>query len=237
MESVLRRRTDSNAEKEDEPTETPPTRSTEYWLDDGDIILQVETTQFRLGKTMLAMHSSVFRDLFTLPIPIDEPMIDNCAVVVLSGDTAQDWTLFLRALFPKFYLSEVPSLELLAAMLRLSKKYDFPLFRADCTGSEWTNFTTAANQYAEQLLACLVREMGLPSLLPLSYCYIICDQQGEAMAKVLDPTNTSVDATDRFACLLGYPKLLKLQFTTMLAWLDFKAGSAIIPTQTCEQPA
>ncbi|KAJ7037762.1 hypothetical protein C8F04DRAFT_952250, partial [Mycena alexandri] len=45
------------------------TRSSEYWFGGGDIILQVESTQFRLFKSILSKHSSVFRDMFTIPLP------------------------------------------------------------------------------------------------------------------------------------------------------------------------
>ncbi|KAJ7037774.1 hypothetical protein C8F04DRAFT_952254, partial [Mycena alexandri] len=81
--------------------EAPLIRSAEYWFDDGNIILQVESTQFRLAKSTFSMHLSVFRDMFTLPLPANEPTIENCPVVVLPGDTAEDWTLFLGAIFPK----------------------------------------------------------------------------------------------------------------------------------------
>ncbi|KAJ7719908.1 hypothetical protein B0H16DRAFT_1261359, partial [Mycena metata] len=57
-----RRRTDSGART------VPITQSAEYWFDDGNIILQVESTQFRVLKSLLAMHSFVFRDMFT-PLP------------------------------------------------------------------------------------------------------------------------------------------------------------------------
>lgn len=82
-------------------TETPLVRSTEYWFYDGNIILQVESTQFRLAKSVLSMHSSVFRDMFMVPLPADERTVENCPVVILTGDTAQDWTCFLGAIYPE----------------------------------------------------------------------------------------------------------------------------------------
>jgi hypothetical protein len=50
---------------------------------------------------MLSMHSTIFRDMFMMPLPADEPTVENCPIVVLFGDTAQDWTLLLGAIFPK----------------------------------------------------------------------------------------------------------------------------------------
>ncbi|KAF7357634.1 BTB domain-containing protein [Mycena sanguinolenta] len=124
-----RRRTDDPDDVAAE--ETPLVRSTEYWFDEGNVILQVESTQFRLPKSMLSMHSNVFRDMFMMPLPADEPTVEGCPVVVLTGDTVEDWTHLLGAIFPKC-LMKVPSFAIIAAVLRLSKKYDFPEFRKDC---------------------------------------------------------------------------------------------------------
>ncbi|KAJ7366518.1 hypothetical protein DFH08DRAFT_834681 [Mycena albidolilacea] len=70
---IKRRRIDDG-----DASETPLVRSTEYWFDDGNIILQVESTQFRLTKGLLSMHSTVFRDMFMIPLPADEPTVENC---------------------------------------------------------------------------------------------------------------------------------------------------------------
>lgn len=39
------------------------------WLDDGNIILHVENTQFRVHRSVLAMNSMVFQDMFGIPQP------------------------------------------------------------------------------------------------------------------------------------------------------------------------
>ncbi|KAJ7698468.1 hypothetical protein B0H16DRAFT_1441943 [Mycena metata] len=201
---------------------------------------------------MLSMHSSVFRDMFTLPLPPNnEEMIENCPVVVLSGDTAQDWSLLLEALFPKSYSTELPNLELLAAMLRLGKKYDFPRFREDSVRWLKQDFSSTLEEYDEHdaefnfkledttstylFIASLAREIGLPSLLPLCYAEVVTDYEGEAMKKILDLNDSSVNTIDRLACLAGHHKLLNLQSTTMFAWLDLDMESAHIPTENCRQ--
>ncbi|KAJ6584639.1 hypothetical protein B0H19DRAFT_1059027 [Mycena capillaripes] len=43
----------------------------------------VESTQFRLTKSMLATHFSVFRDMITMPLPTDEPTVENCPIAIL----------------------------------------------------------------------------------------------------------------------------------------------------------
>ncbi|KAJ7698469.1 hypothetical protein B0H16DRAFT_1706006 [Mycena metata] len=248
-----RRRTDTDIDPETKPeAEMPPTRSTEYWFDDGNIILQVESTQFRIFRGILSLHSSVFRDMFTIPLPKDEPTVDGCPVVVLSGDTAEDWVLFLGVMFPKYHAGERATVLLLQALFRLSRKYDFALFRKECVRrlkQEFPSFTEDSdddlsgwklldpeNQDMYLPLISLAREVGLPSMLPFGYCSVISLYDGPAMEKVLDPSDLSVHPTDRLACLLGYAKLLKLQSTTILEWLNLDDGSPDLPATDCETP-
>ncbi|KAJ7698461.1 hypothetical protein B0H16DRAFT_1396474 [Mycena metata] len=241
-----RRRTETDAGSEPDPPAPPLTRSTEYWFDGGDIVLQVESTQFRLLKSILSMHSSVFRDMFTIPLPKDEP---TPPVVVLPGDTAQDWTLLLGVIFPKSFSTELPPFRLVAAMLRLSKKYDFPLFRKECVrrlkeefptslaeynkvSAGWT-FLTLGNEEILLSVVSLAREIGLPSILPLTYCLVVGGDENLSMTKILDPDDRSVNATDRLACLIGHARLLKLESTTMFAWLNCEVEPREIPSETC----
>ncbi|KAJ7725318.1 hypothetical protein B0H16DRAFT_1594520 [Mycena metata] len=238
-----RQRTES---EDAEPKPPPLVRSTEYWFDDGNIILQVESTQFRLTKSMLSMHSSVFRDMFTIPLPPDEPTVENCAIAILSGDTAEDWILLLGVIYPKTYLGGSPSARLLTAMLRLSKKYDFPLIRKDCVHRLKQEFPTSLKKYdktnwnfikddpdAFLLLISLAREIELHSILPQLYCSITTLFPNKYLRRILDPADTSLAASDRLACLLGHTNLLRLQATTTLAWLDWNAESPPIPAEDC----
>jgi hypothetical protein len=64
----------------------------------GDIILQAESTQFRINRDVLAKQSSVFRDMFSVPQPPNEPTIEGCPIVHVS-DTAKDWELLLEVLY------------------------------------------------------------------------------------------------------------------------------------------
>ncbi|KAJ7366520.1 hypothetical protein DFH08DRAFT_929375 [Mycena albidolilacea] len=239
-----RRRTDDA----DAP-EMPLVRSTEYWFDDGNIILQVESTQFRLTKSMLSMHSTVFRDMFMMPLPADEPTVENCPVVVLSGDSPQDWIHLLGAMYPKCLIDEVPSLELIAAILRLSKKYDFSAFHKDCIRRLKTEFPTTLEEYdALNSWACikyeefiyfdlmrLAKEIGLHSILPLVYCVALTMERDGYIETILDPEDASVSPGDRLACILGVAKLLILQSHTTMAWLALDSDPHI-PSARCIQP-
>src|SRR6266436_1743325 len=70
------------------------------WLDDGNIILQAESTQFRFLRSILSASSSVFRGMFTVPQPVNEVLVDGCPVVHVS-DRAQDLHHVLKALFDR----------------------------------------------------------------------------------------------------------------------------------------
>ncbi|KAF7297694.1 BTB domain-containing protein [Mycena kentingensis (nom. inval.)] len=118
----------------DEVSETPAiTRSPDHWLEDGSIVLQAESTQFRIAKSTLANYSNVFRDMLSLRLPNDEPHVDGCPLVVLPGDSPVDWKYLLDAMNPKaLFIKELPSLHQWAGILRLSKKYDIAAFRGSC---------------------------------------------------------------------------------------------------------
>jgi hypothetical protein len=70
-----------------------------FWFDDGSIVIQAELTQFRVHRTMLSRHSQVFRDMFSVPQPVDpKDNIEGCPIVHLS-ESAQDVTHLLSALY------------------------------------------------------------------------------------------------------------------------------------------
>ncbi|KAI5833968.1 hypothetical protein K523DRAFT_264285 [Schizophyllum commune Tattone D] len=95
---------------------------------DGNIILQAESTIFRLYKGLLASKSTVFKDMFAFPQPnYEEKILFGCPVVEIY-DNAEEATYFLRALTDSSYLP--PNLPTtfreVAAVLRLANKYDVP---------------------------------------------------------------------------------------------------------------
>lgn len=73
-------------------------RSSKFWFEDGNIILQAEHTQFRLHRSVLSIHSRVFRDMFACSQPENGPMIDGCPLVYLS-ETLEDVKNFVKILY------------------------------------------------------------------------------------------------------------------------------------------
>ena len=80
-------------------TASGATRSTRIWLEDGNVIIQAQTTQFRVHRGILSRHSCVFKDMFAIPQPdLGEPVIEGCPIFRLF-DAAQDWENLLTLLY------------------------------------------------------------------------------------------------------------------------------------------
>ena len=87
------------------------TRHPDFWLYDGSIILSVQNTLFRVHQTILANHSQVFADLFTLPQPPPLPvsgeegvrLMEGCHVVDMH-DCAADFADLLHAIYHPRYV-------------------------------------------------------------------------------------------------------------------------------------
>ena len=74
------------------------TRHPDLWFDDGSIVLNVETTLFRVHRTTLSKHSTVFEDMFSIPQPPDQATIEGCPIVK-KPDSARDFAYLLKALY------------------------------------------------------------------------------------------------------------------------------------------
>ncbi|EKM50333.1 uncharacterized protein PHACADRAFT_214031 [Phanerochaete carnosa HHB-10118-sp] len=121
------------------------TRHDSLWFVDGSIIIQAETTLFRVHMSQLSRHSTFFRDLFSLPQPPhlqnvtesqsqsetqfpvngdDQRYMDGCPVLEVS-DTAEDYEHLLRALYdgPIFGNNDREDFRVVSGILRLATKY------------------------------------------------------------------------------------------------------------------
>jgi hypothetical protein len=79
-------------------TEDAPITRSEIWHNDGSVVLQPGNTQFRVHWSVLALHSSFFRDMQGLPQPPDQPSVEGCPVVELPDDT-EDVEYLLKVLY------------------------------------------------------------------------------------------------------------------------------------------
>ena len=81
--------------------EVPIRRDSQVWFDDGNIVVVAQNTAFRFHRSVLSVHSDVFRDLFSVPQPQlsdQEQSIEGCAVVHVS-DTSYDFRELILAIY------------------------------------------------------------------------------------------------------------------------------------------
>ncbi|KAH6907602.1 hypothetical protein BKA70DRAFT_1189582 [Coprinopsis sp. MPI-PUGE-AT-0042] len=111
-------------------------RSTEIWFEDGNLILQAENVQFKTHRGLLARHSSVLRDMLSVPQPEvqdEDGLVEGCPVVILN-DQAKHWATVLAVLYDGLHQflgssSKALPFGLVDAMLRLGHKYEFSVLQ------------------------------------------------------------------------------------------------------------
>ncbi|KAF5340565.1 hypothetical protein D9611_007302 [Ephemerocybe angulata] len=232
--SKRRRTGDSSASEEETPTQ-----SMEVWFSDGNIVLQAQNVQFKVHKSVLAKHSPVFADMLEMPHANDEPTVDGCPVVELH-DSAQDIKHMVLTLYgDKAYVNVEGglSMEVVAAMIRMGRKYDiehvkegglsrlkrvFPQQLAD-----WDrNFDEGEGLYLhtitcgpdERILDLAIKaielahECDIKSILPACYLIVCRDHTFR------EEDTPKIPATALGPCALGRAELLRLQLQTMYDW-------------------
>ncbi|KAI0796264.1 hypothetical protein BC629DRAFT_1592496 [Irpex lacteus] len=58
----------------------------EYYLDDGNVVIAVQNTVFRVHRSVLSMHSDVFRDMFAVSQATTAETLDGCPLIHLQED-------------------------------------------------------------------------------------------------------------------------------------------------------
>lgn len=94
------------------PSETPfLEKSSDFWIDNGNVVLRTATKQYRIHQGVLSMHSSVFKDVFSIPQPVEQSTHEGVPIVGIT-DSAKDWDELLPVIYglkkcvlPKFKLS------------------------------------------------------------------------------------------------------------------------------------
>ncbi|KAJ2913648.1 hypothetical protein MD484_g6758, partial [Candolleomyces efflorescens] len=133
-----------------------PTKHEQFWFHDGSVILQVESKLFRVHQTILANHSEVFADLFEVPQPPGENMLEGCHIVVLH-DKEQDFADLLHAVYNPSYFDTLPPtadvdtvLHFISGILRLSTKYLARTLRTRCITLFTSKFPSTFTSYTQK---------------------------------------------------------------------------------------
>ncbi|KAM5544921.1 hypothetical protein V8D89_001819 [Ganoderma adspersum] len=146
-------------------------RDSEVWFEDGNIIVIAQTTAFRFHKSVVSIHCSVFRDLFSIPRPslpgeeVDETFDGGCPVVRVS-DTSYDFRELIRAIYSGVsYLhpEQVVTFPVLAALARLSHKYQLDQLLAAVIHRMKGTFTTQLDVWEQSGRFCWISALRLDS--------------------------------------------------------------------------
>ncbi|TRM62055.1 hypothetical protein BD626DRAFT_459042 [Schizophyllum amplum] len=164
----------------------PPDATThdqKHWYSDGSIVLRIESTLFRVHKTILAVSSEVFKDMLSVPQPEGQEDLQGCIVVGLHGDSVESWRHLLDALYDAPYFASMhsaplhPALPILSGILRLATKYRFLGYRRECLGILGRHFPTyyddipilIADASDAAAVINLARETDAHCLLPFAF--------------------------------------------------------------------
>ncbi|KIJ93589.1 hypothetical protein K443DRAFT_135000 [Laccaria amethystina LaAM-08-1] len=163
----------------------------DFWFLDGNIVLVAESAAFKVHRGQLERHSEVFSDLFSIPQPQEQELIDGCNWVELH-DRASDLFYFLSAIYDGLYFKNPcpEDFPVVAAVLRLSTKYLAEHLRLHCLARldlDWPTTlggwdmreleaTDSHGRYFPRetyphpiLVIELALEMSIPSILPSAF--------------------------------------------------------------------
>ncbi|KAJ7307063.1 hypothetical protein DFH08DRAFT_1051824 [Mycena albidolilacea] len=213
------------------------------WNSDGSVILQAANTQFRVHWSVLARHSSVFRDMQGLPQPADQPTLDGCPVVELADDPV-DVEYLLRALYiPTFYCQKELPLAVVGAFIRLGRKYDFMdlydsavvrlMSRCPTTLEEYDEAMHSPNPHKPTVenyaglymdIVALASQNHVLCVLPSAYYRVV---RSNSLRRLFDGfqrddgTTASLHPVNLRRCAIGQQRLLITQFQPRytLGWI------------------
>ncbi|KDQ51552.1 hypothetical protein JAAARDRAFT_139974 [Jaapia argillacea MUCL 33604] len=223
------------------------TKAEGLWLDDGSVILLAESTQFRVHRTVLSMHSPILADILNKPVG---DRIEGCPVFPLSS-SARDVTNFLKYLYDPLDLDTGGKVvyPVMFGVLHLSAKYGVSKLRSksfSLLGLQVLTSLESVNKlrYAEltpEMMWWLIqainigREINMLELLPGAF-YLCCAMPTEFILRgvSLDGVEARLSVGDRASCLLGRDRLLDVQQQETWSFLyNPQASSACTDDKRC----
>ncbi|KAJ7060916.1 hypothetical protein C8F01DRAFT_1025439 [Mycena amicta] len=246
-----RKRVESNGTE----SATEKLARSDIWMPYGDIVLQAESTQFRVNRDVLAKQSTVFADMFLVPQPPNEPTIEGCPVVLLAGDSAKDWTLLLESMYEPYKHGEQIPLDVLSAMLKLGQKYQMSDIRKHAVALIHYEFPKTLSEYDRTRMdgdwepTRIKEQTGLElELLNLAVAYgietsvptlgLVClkrhSMKSLIYSKLRRPDGSYILLESRARDLLSVAAEKTLEYQQrLLHWLEFD-DETVVPAEDCE---
>ncbi|EGO23259.1 hypothetical protein SERLADRAFT_371485 [Serpula lacrymans var. lacrymans S7.9] len=163
----------------------------DFWFQDGNIVLIAGSAAFKVHRGQLERHSDVFRDLFSVPQPAVQNLVDGCPCVeIYDCPSIIYWwhfTMDCEYFQQKPTVTDFPAI---AAVLRLSTKYFIEHLRRRCIARlelDWPSTLVgwerrerdaidAQGRYSPRescahpiLVINLALELGLDAMLPSAF--------------------------------------------------------------------
>ncbi|KAF8216778.1 hypothetical protein K438DRAFT_1797818 [Mycena galopus ATCC 62051] len=229
----------------------PITRST-TWKTDGSVVLQAESTQFRVHWSVLSENSSFFRDMQGLPQPPDQPTVEGCPIVELSDDDPEDVEHVLKVLYsPTFLEQKALPLPVIAALIRLGRKYDFNNLFDSAVARLTSEYPTTLQEFdasADDFVSVeeysgfefdmisLATEHNILSILPVAYYCVLGKfnliELFDGMSRE-DGTVARLSGLDFRRCVIARERLLvkQCQPDYTFGWTRREFGGCTKPTQ------
>jgi len=225
-----------------------PVVRSEFWFEDGNIVVQAQRTQFRLHRSVLSMQSPIFRDMFAYPQPEDGPTVDGCPLVHLP-ESSKDVRNFVKLLYDaiKTYVREKPvSASLLKTMLHFGKKYEMEMLRQEAISCLLSEFPADLDKWSDEsphavdiyrtanslfALLAVAHEHSITSVLPAIYLRIcLVHDLDDIFYGFKHISKDSLMANQLFInCLSGREALHRSVSRLTLTWLRN-------PNQECKVP-
>ncbi|KIK04775.1 hypothetical protein K443DRAFT_675557 [Laccaria amethystina LaAM-08-1] len=210
-------------------------RVPDLWYNDGNIVLQAESSLFRVSLGVLAARSPIFEDIQNLPRSQDQEMYDDCPLMVLP-DKAEDLANFLRAVYNSGFFEPPPSktnFDTLAGILRLGTKYDIPYLRQRALlhldtvisntlqdhEARQSKRTIPPTNFLVFLIADLVHEMDLKWLLPTVLYLSTLSFEGITIGYMYRGERRWLNSSQQVACVKALRPLIKWHRKDILSFL------------------
>ncbi|KAF7353758.1 BTB domain-containing protein [Mycena venus] len=185
--------------------ELEPKRVIDLWFEDGNVVIQAEDYQFCLFRSFLTTRSPIFKDTFSIPQPEDAERINGCPVLRIH-DSASDAAHFFKAIFDSETFLPWPApttFEKIAAILRLSTKYEVEYLRRRALDHLSSGYPTSLAQWRENELPLATFPVHCLWVLPTAF-YDYCKFTGPSeifRGTMQDGVLLSLSDADKQLCL------------------------------------
>ncbi|KDR77428.1 hypothetical protein GALMADRAFT_245621 [Galerina marginata CBS 339.88] len=248
---VKRPRTDDgDIEQPQEATPNALSQHPEFWFEDGNVIIQAESTQFKVHCSVLSSQSEIFKDMFAIPQPSNASAESASSPVIILHDSLEDVQNIISLLYDTMRIynrQEKTPLSVIGSMLRLGRKYRFKNLVKEALHCLTQDFPstfdlwdvlggTKCIQFSGSTLfdvVYLAHEHSIKSILPCLYL-MICSQFPLVQIRngFNRPQSKHLLKTDEpLACLSGREKLFRSVSQRTMAWIK----RDIVPCEECTQ--